>query len=292
MIQADAVLDFNTMSEIMESGYTRIPVYDDERSNIVDILYVKDLAFVDPDDCTTLKTITKFYNHPVHFVFHDTKLDAMLEEFKKGKSHLAIVQKVNNEGEGDPFNECWEIIKSEILDESDLYRRKWIPTRISRDFSAFKQDSDSKVKISLSSCSPLIASWPQVNLFSPCQITEKVLLRILRHPDVVQELKFNDNDKRSPHHFLYLRGKPVDFFILILQVHTHTRMHMHNIRAHTHNARAHERIHNAHAVRAHTHTHTHACTCTTYGLTHTMHAHARAYTMHTHARTHTHTHTM
>lgn len=84
MIQADAVLDFNTMSEIMESGYTRIPVYDEERSNIVDILYVKDLAFVDPDDCTNLKTITKFYNHPVHFVFHDTKLDAMLEEFKKG----------------------------------------------------------------------------------------------------------------------------------------------------------------------------------------------------------------
>lgn len=88
MIHSDAVLDFNTMSEIMESGYTRIPVYEDERSNIVDILFVKDLAFVDPDDCTTLKTITKFYNHPVHFVFHDTKLDSMLEEFKKGMFHI------------------------------------------------------------------------------------------------------------------------------------------------------------------------------------------------------------
>lgn len=85
MIRSDAILDFNTMSEIMESGYTRIPVFEDEHSNIVDILYVKDLAFVDPDDCTPLKTITRFYNHPVHFVFHDTKLDAMLEEFKKGK---------------------------------------------------------------------------------------------------------------------------------------------------------------------------------------------------------------
>ncbi|XP_035524255.1 metal transporter CNNM4-like [Morone saxatilis] len=163
MIQADAVLDFNTMSEIMESGYTRIPVYDDERSNIVDILYVKDLAFVDPDDCTTLKTITKFYNHPVHFVFHDTRLDAMLEEFKKGKSHLAIVQKVNNEGEGDPFYEVLglvtledvieEIIKSEILDESDLYtdnrnRKKVDSNKNKPDFSAFKPDADSKVKIS------------------------------------------------------------------------------------------------------------------------------------------------
>lgn len=48
-----------------------------------------------------------------------------------GKSHLAIVQKVNNEGEGDPFYEVLglvtledvieEIIKSEILDESDMY---------------------------------------------------------------------------------------------------------------------------------------------------------------------------
>uniref|UniRef100_A0A667ZR18 Metal transporter n=2 Tax=Myripristis murdjan TaxID=586833 RepID=A0A667ZR18_9TELE len=233
MIQADAVLDFNTMSEIMESGYTRIPVYDDERSNIVDILYVKDLAFVDPDDCTTLKTITKFYNHPVHFVFHDTKLDAMLEEFKKGKSHLAIVQKVNNEGEGDPFYEVLglvtledvieEIIKSEILDESDLYtdnrnRKKVDPNKNKRDFSAFKHESDSKVKISpqlMLAAHRFLAT--EVSLFSPFQITEKVLLRILRHPDVIQEIKFNENDKRSPQHFIYQRGKPVDYFILILQ---------------------------------------------------------------------------
>lgn len=53
--------------------------------------------------------------------------------FLLGKSHLAIVQKVNNEGEGDPFYEVLglvtledvieEIIKSEILDESDLYSK-------------------------------------------------------------------------------------------------------------------------------------------------------------------------
>ncbi len=61
-----------------------------------------------------------------------------------GKSHLAIVQRVNNEGEGDPFYEVLgivtledvieEIIKSEILDETDLYSRfplsKFIPLRL------------------------------------------------------------------------------------------------------------------------------------------------------------------
>ncbi|XP_028269382.1 metal transporter CNNM4-like isoform X2 [Parambassis ranga] len=233
MIHSDAILDFNTMSEIMESGYTRIPVYEDERSNIVDILFVKDLAFVDPDDCTTLKTITKFYNHPVHFVFHDTKLDSMLEEFKKGKSHLAIVQKVNNEGEGDPFYEVLglvtledvieEIIKSEILDESDMYtdnrnRKKVAPNKNKRDFSAFKHESESKVKISpqlLLAAHRFLAT--EVSLFSPSQISDKVLLRILRHPDVIQEIKFNESDKRSPHHYIYQRAKPVDYFILILQ---------------------------------------------------------------------------
>ncbi|KAM9770347.1 metal transporter CNNM2 isoform 4-T4 [Menidia menidia] len=92
MIPADATLDFNTMSEIMKSGYTRIPVFEGERSNIVDLLFVKDLAFVDPDDCTPLKTITKFYSHPLHFVFNDTKLDAMLEEFKKdGTAHRRVL---------------------------------------------------------------------------------------------------------------------------------------------------------------------------------------------------------
>uniref|UniRef100_A0A8C3IHZ3 Metal transporter n=1 Tax=Chrysemys picta bellii TaxID=8478 RepID=A0A8C3IHZ3_CHRPI len=235
MIDSDAILDFNTMSEIMESGYTRIPVYEVERSNIVDILYVKDLAFVDPDDCTPLKTITKFYNHPVHFVFHDTKLDAMLEEFKKGKSHLAIVQKVNSEGEGDPFYEVLglvtledvieEIIKSEILDESDMYtdnrtRKRVANQRNKRDFSAFK-DSDSELKVKVSPQLLLAAHRflaTEVTLFMPTLISEKILLRLLRHPDVIHELKFDEENKKSPRHFLYHRNKPADYFILILQV--------------------------------------------------------------------------
>nr|XP_019825274.1 PREDICTED: metal transporter CNNM4 [Bos indicus] len=233
MIRSDAILDFNTMSEIMESGYTRIPVFEDEQSNIVDILYVKDLAFVDPDDCTPLKTITRFYNHPVHFVFHDTKLDAMLEEFKKGKSHLAIVQKVNNEGEGDPFYEVLglvtledvieEIIKSEILDESDMYTdnrsRKRVSEKNKRDFSAFK-DADNELKVKISPQLLLAAHRflsTEVPQFSPSLVSEKILLRLLKYPDVIQELKFDEHNKYYIRHYLYTRNKPADYFILILQ---------------------------------------------------------------------------
>ncbi|XP_023654696.1 metal transporter CNNM2-like isoform X2 [Paramormyrops kingsleyae] len=234
MIAGDAILDFNMMSEIMESGYTRIPVFEGDRSNIVDILFVKDLAFVDPDDSTPLKTITKFYSHPLHFVFNDTKLDAMLEEFKKGKSHLAIVQRVNNEGEGDPFYEVLgivtledvieEIIKSEILDETDLYtdnktKKKITHRERKQDFSAFRPtDNETKVKISpqlLLATLRFLAT--EVEPFSPTQMSEKILLRLLKHPNVIQELKYNDKNKRAPDHYLFHRNKPVDYFILILQ---------------------------------------------------------------------------
>ncbi|KAM7368533.1 hypothetical protein PAMP_012867 [Pampus punctatissimus] len=187
MLPSSVVLDFSTMSEIMQSGYTRVPIYEEERSNIVEILYVKDLALVDPDDCTPMTTITKFYNHPLHFVFNDTKLDAMLEEFKKGNSHMAIVHKVNNEGEGDPFYEVLglvtledvieEIIKSEILDESDGY----------------------------------------LEHFSPGRVSEKVLFHLLRHPSVNQEVHFDTSNRLSPGHYLYTRNHPVDYFILLLQ---------------------------------------------------------------------------
>ncbi|KAM7009627.1 metal transporter CNNM1-like [Tautogolabrus adspersus] len=235
MLSSDVVLDFNTMSDIMQSGYTRIPVFENERSNIVDIMFVKDLAFVDPDDCTPLKTITQFYKHPLHCVFNDTKLDAMLEEFKKGKSHLAIVQRVNNEGEGDPFYEVMgivtledvieEIIKSEILDETDLYTDNRTKRRVShherkqQDFSIFKlSENEMKVKISpqlLLATHRFLST--EVEPFKPAHISEKILLRLIKHPSVVQELKFDEKNKRAQQHFLFQRNKPVDHFILVLQ---------------------------------------------------------------------------
>ena len=68
----------------MSTGYTRIPVYDGERTNVVSILFVKDLAFVDPDDCMPLKTVCKFYKHELKFIFNDITLDKLLEQFKSG----------------------------------------------------------------------------------------------------------------------------------------------------------------------------------------------------------------
>jgi len=78
------VLDEKCLELIAASGYTRIPVYEKERTNIVALLHVCDLAYVSAADGTSLRTLCRFYNRPVNFVFEDTKLEVLLAEFKKG----------------------------------------------------------------------------------------------------------------------------------------------------------------------------------------------------------------
>ncbi len=127
MLASDAILDFYTMSDVMQSGYTRIPVFQNERSNIVDLLFVKDLAFVDPDDCTPLKTITQFYKHPLHCVFDDTKLDAMLEQFKKGKMFVyprTQLCKVTTEKQR--FKSVWKrVINTKIISHPHIVPNRY-----------------------------------------------------------------------------------------------------------------------------------------------------------------------
>lgn len=58
----------------------------------------------------------------------------------------------------------------------------------------------------------------EVDVFSPLRISEKVLLHLLKHPSVNQEVRFDENNRLAAHHYLYQRSQPVDYFILILQV--------------------------------------------------------------------------
>ncbi|XP_032111224.1 metal transporter CNNM3 isoform X2 [Sapajus apella] len=190
MLDVSTVLDFGVLASIMQSGHTRIPVYEEERSNIVDMLYLKDLAFVDPEDCTPLSTITRFYNHPLHFVFNDTKLDAVLEEFKRGDT----------------------VVKRKPASLMAPLKRK-------EEFSLFKvSDDEHKVKISpqlLLATQRFLSQ--EVDVFSPLRISEKVLLHLLKHPSVNQEVRFDESNRLATHHYLYQRSQPVDYFILILQ---------------------------------------------------------------------------
>jgi len=83
MLPDTTILNTKTVADILRMGYTRIPIYATNRNNIVSLLFIKDLALLDPDDNFTVKTVCKYNDHPLRFVMDDTPLRVMLEEFKK-----------------------------------------------------------------------------------------------------------------------------------------------------------------------------------------------------------------
>lgn len=92
MLPIDSIMDFETISKIMDSGYSRIPVFEEDRTNILSVLYIKDLAFVDPEENTQLRVLCEYYQNPCHFVYDDTTLDIMFKQFKEGnRGHVSFV---------------------------------------------------------------------------------------------------------------------------------------------------------------------------------------------------------
>ncbi|MGM0390841.1 MAG: gliding motility-associated protein GldE [Bacteroidota bacterium] len=73
--------------EIIENGYSRIPVYKENIDNVIGILYVKDLLpYIDKKEFDWVSLLRDPY-----FVPENKKLDDLLNEFKVKKNHLAIV---------------------------------------------------------------------------------------------------------------------------------------------------------------------------------------------------------
>ena len=66
-------------------GYSRIPIYDGEKSNVVSLVFTRDLALLDPDDKTQIRLLAEIYNHEVVYMSADTTLDVAFNIFKEGK---------------------------------------------------------------------------------------------------------------------------------------------------------------------------------------------------------------
>ena len=100
-LSADAQLDFDTVSKIFQSGFSRIPVFEPDSDNdIIGILYTKDLILLDPDDRMTVRRVLEFFHRDrVEKVWSDESLQEVLQTFKHSKTHLALVQHVNNTGD-------------------------------------------------------------------------------------------------------------------------------------------------------------------------------------------------
>ena len=104
-------------SVIIDSGYSRIPVYDEDLDNIKGALYVKDLLphINCGDEFGWQQLLRKIYFVPKH-----KKIDDLLREFQESKIHVAIVVDEYGATQGlVSLEDILEEVVGEISDESD-----------------------------------------------------------------------------------------------------------------------------------------------------------------------------
>lgn len=76
------------INTVTQSGYSRIPVYNETFDNIAGILYVKDLLpHIDKKDDFKWQNLLR----PPYYVPENKKIDDLLKEFQHSKVHMAIV---------------------------------------------------------------------------------------------------------------------------------------------------------------------------------------------------------
>ena len=132
MVNVDDKLNFETMATIFKTGYSRIPVYESSPKNIVGMLFVKDLIFIDPEDETPVKQFIDIFGRQAHVVWMDDKLGDVLRYLKKGHTHMGFVRDIDSgDGTKDPVYQLTGIVTlediievilgDEILDETDAW---------------------------------------------------------------------------------------------------------------------------------------------------------------------------
>ena len=116
-IKVDAKLD-DILDTVVESGYSRLPVYKDSPDNIVGIINMKDLlSLAHNKDLIVMQDLM----YPATFVTGSKKVSELLKEFQKGHTHLAVVTDDKGKVEGIvTLEDLVEEIVGEIEDEYDV----------------------------------------------------------------------------------------------------------------------------------------------------------------------------
>jgi len=109
----DSILD-----KVLESGYSRLPVYKDKPDNIIGVINMKDLLNLSVNrDLVILQDII----YPPIFVHDSKNITELLKEFQKGHTHLAIVTDPHGKLQGlVTLEDLLEEIVGEIQDEYDI----------------------------------------------------------------------------------------------------------------------------------------------------------------------------
>jgi len=114
------VADELDIEAIIRSGFSRIPVIEEDIDHVIGILNIKDLFM--HQVASTKQTDARSLMSEPYFVPENKKLDHLLHEFKKRKQHLAIVVDEHGGVSGlITLEDALEEIVGEIVDETDRF---------------------------------------------------------------------------------------------------------------------------------------------------------------------------
>ncbi len=119
MFDENQKLNDSFFTEVGDAGYSRFPIYSGNKTNVVGILFAKDLLTEDED--IAIKQTEEAFETNIMRLKAGTNLDIVLAAMLKRKQHLAIVEKTSGEAIGVLTLEdiIEEIIQTEIEDEDD-----------------------------------------------------------------------------------------------------------------------------------------------------------------------------
>lgn len=241
-LDINSLLDFDTFKSILYHGYSRIPVHEFTKENLVGVILIQDLLLNDPSDKVPLRAVMQYFKHALLKCKITDSLESMFEKFRKG-SHMAFVYK--NEEEKNANGEIVEavgiltmediieeLVQSEIMDEADTKRER--RRRRAKEFLTGKLANVSMSNDNLNifvtevdqSNKPVISSQIRKALFyflgstvKPFTgefINPKILETFLRKPEFTKEKRNLVEDESDINMYLYKYGVECDYFIIIL----------------------------------------------------------------------------
>lgn len=199
MLDINTQFDHRRLREIYSKGFSRIPIYEGARDNIVGILMARDLILINPEKALiTLKQMSSVVIRDVIAVDEEDKLEPLLGYFKKGLTHIGVVTATQKEDAGRDYTRkvigivtlediIEEIIQEEIEDEYELLdeknQRKMIKEKL---VMLFTDHEASKVLIEEEIRAILEFLQKYVKPFHPNKIKRDVLNVLIRRSQVIE----------------------------------------------------------------------------------------------------------
>ncbi|KAI0413158.1 hypothetical protein F5X98DRAFT_352840 [Xylaria grammica] len=124
VMSEDTVLDEKTIDQILDAGYSRIPIHQSGNpTNFIGMLLVKILITYDPEDG---KRVSDFSLATLPETRPETSCLDIINFFQEGKSHMVLISEFPGEDHGalgvvTLEDVIEELIGEEIIDESDVY---------------------------------------------------------------------------------------------------------------------------------------------------------------------------